>query len=117
MKLAMVIIGPNMYYETSQALIENGFYALTQMEVMGRGKERMDYVTAEEEEATPEFLYDMTAKRLIEVYIRDDQVDALVQAVLRVNQKNHSGDGKIFILPVDDGYRIRTGETGTESIM
>ena len=43
MKLAMVIIRPNMYYETSQALIENGFYALTQMEVMGRGKERMDY--------------------------------------------------------------------------
>lgn len=116
MKLAMIVIRPDMYYETSEALIENGFFSMTSMNAMGRGKQRVDFVTAESDISIDTEYNQTVSKKLIEIYVRDDQVDLLVDVILKVNSKNHSGDGKIFLIPVEDGQRIRTGETGDNAV-
>ena len=115
MKLAMIVIRPDMYYETSKVLIDNGFFSMTSM--TGRGKQRVDFVTAEDEDVVDSDYHQMVAKKIIEICVRDEQVDELIEIITQVNSKNHSGDGKIFIIPVESGQRIRTGETGDESIM
>ena len=117
MKLAMIVIRPDMYYETSKALIDNGFFSMTSMSGTGRGKQRVDFVTAENEDVVDSDYHQMVAKKIIEICVRDEQVDELIEIITQVNSKNHSGDGKIFIIPVESGQRLRTGETGDESIM
>ena len=117
MKLAMIVVRPNMYYATNEALADNGFFSMTSMEATGRGKQRVDYVTAEDDAAVSQDINQMVSKRLIEVYVRDEQVEKLTEIITEINSQNNSGDGKIFIIPVEDGYRIRTGEKGNEAIM
>jgi len=51
-------------------------------------------------------------KRLLSVVVRDDEVNELVDVLIAVNQKGHPGDGKIFVMPVTDCARVRTGEIG-----
>ena len=117
MKLAMIVIRPDMYYETSKVLIDNGFFSMTSMSGTGRGKQRVDFVTAEDEDVVDSDYHQMVAKKIIEICVRDEQVDELIEIITQVNSKNHSGDGKIFIIPVESGQRIRTGETVDEAIM
>jgi Nitrogen regulatory protein PII len=54
---------------------------------------------------------------LIEIFCRDEDVEKLINIVKRVNQTGNSGDGKIFVINVEDGTRIRTGESGINSLM
>ena len=55
-------------------------------------------------------------KRMVTVVVGDDQVDDVIQAVIGVNQTGKPGDGKIFVMPIADSVRVRTGETGAKSI-
>jgi len=48
---------------------------------------------------------------------RDEDLQKLIDTVVEVNKTNHAGDGKIFVLPVNDAIRVRTGEKGIEAIM
>ena len=54
---------------------------------------------------------------MLTVVCRDDLVDDVVQTIIDVNQTGNPGDGKIFVLPVSDAVRVRTGETGDKSIV
>jgi nitrogen regulatory protein PII 2 len=55
-------------------------------------------------------------KRMITIVVDDDEVDDVVETLITANQTGKPGDGKIFVLPVADGVRVRTGEKGTKSI-
>ncbi|MEY8352686.1 P-II family nitrogen regulator [Lachnospiraceae bacterium 54-53] len=113
MKEVIIILRPKMYFPTRDALDKAGFHSLTVKEVVGRGKSPVQYDLDE----GSEIRHRLVAKRLIDMYIRDEDVERLIHTVMEVNKTNHAGDGKIFVLTVSDAVRIRTGEKGTDAIM
>jgi nitrogen regulatory protein PII 2 len=123
MKEVMAIIRFNMMNVTKRALSDAGFYSLTTLKVMGRGKGTVDYFLlngAEEghEEAVSQLSPSpkLLPKRLIMVVTTDDQVSNVVKTITEVNQTGKKGDGKIFVLPIKDAVRVHTGETGEKAI-
>ncbi|MCI5143471.1 MAG: P-II family nitrogen regulator, partial [Candidatus Electrothrix sp. ATG1] len=56
-------------------------------------------------------------KRVLTVVVEDDKVDDVVQAIIAPNKTGKPGDGKIFVLPVTDSVRVRTGESGEAAIV
>ncbi len=121
MKEILALVRMNMMNETKNALSEAGVSSFTARKVMGRGKGKVDYHILKGAEAgydeainqlgpNPKFI----PKRMIQVILPDDMVPVAVEAIIRVNQTGHPGDGKIFVLPVLESVRIRTGETGKE---
>jgi nitrogen regulatory protein PII 2 len=56
-------------------------------------------------------------KRLVTVVVKDELVKDVVQAIIATNQTGKAGDGKIFVLPLADAVRVRTGETGQKAIV
>ncbi|AND85348.1 P-II family nitrogen regulator [Clostridium tyrobutyricum] len=117
MKQVYIILRPNRYYETKDALIENNFFSLSSKDVLGRGKSSVDYVAKNGSELPQYSKHSFVAKKLIEIFCRDEDVEKLINIVKRVNQTGNSGDGKIFVINVEDGTRIRTGESGINSLM
>ena len=123
MKEVMAIIRLNMMNVTKRALSDAGFYSLTTLKVMGRGKSSVDYFLLDgaekgHEEAVAQLSPSpkLIPKRLIILVTPDDQVNTVVKAILDVNQTGKKGDGKIFIMPVLDAIRVHTGETGEKAI-
>lgn len=114
MKEVIMILRPKMYFKTKQALVDAGFHSMTVKEVIGRGKQPIQY---DMDEQNGVIKHRLVAKRMITMYVQDDAVDFLIDTVVKVNQTNHAGDGKIFVLPVKDAIRVRTNETGTEAIV
>ena len=105
MKEVMIILRPKMYFPTKEALDQAGFHSMTIREIIGRGKCPVHY---DYDEGAP-VKHRLVAKRMIDMFVRDE--------VVEVNKTNHAGDGKIFVLPVNDAIRVRTGEKGIEAIM
>ena len=58
----------------------------------------------------------LISKRLITMVVEEDKVKTVVDTIMNVNKTGNPGDGKIFVLPVADAVRIRTGESGSEAI-
>ncbi|MEE4241711.1 MAG: P-II family nitrogen regulator [Desulfopila sp.] len=123
MKEVIAVVRMNMMNKTKAALTEAGIDAFFAHEAQGRGLgfvNRKLIKGAEEgyEEAATLLgekgkLY---PKRMVTVVVEDDEVDSVVEAIIGANQSGKPGDGKIFIMPVADAVRVRTGETGTASI-
>ena len=112
MKQVMIIVRPGCYFKTKQALSDNRFFAMSTKEVhftSGEGKET-SAVNEVYENA-------LVAKKLIEMVVPDEAVDSLIQLVLSVNSHGTEGDGKIFVLPVEESIRIHTGETGEDALV
>ena len=126
MKEIMAVIRLNMIGKTKTVLLENGFPALTCTKVMGRGKAKVDYslVNAELIEGNIEARvaeqlsegHRLIPKRLIMLTVVDSDVKKVVDAITSANCTGNPGDGKIFVLPVDDAVRVRTGETGDAAV-
>jgi nitrogen regulatory protein PII 2 len=123
MKEVMAMIRLNMMNITKRALSDAGFFSLTTLKVTGRGKGSVDYFLldgAEEghEEAVSQLSPSpkLIPKRLIIIVTPDNLVDHVVKAIMDVNQTSKKGDGKIFVMPVLDAFRIHTGETGENAI-
>ncbi|POP32793.1 P-II family nitrogen regulator [Lactonifactor longoviformis] len=114
MKEVLIILRPKMYFKTKEALDGAGFHSLNVHEVIGRGKEPVQYVLDQE---NGEIRHRLAAKKMVDMFVRDEDVQHLIDTVVEVNKTNHAGDGKIFVLPVDNAMRIRTGEQGLEAIM
>ena len=123
MKEVMAIIRMDMIGKTKDALLKAGFPAMNCMKVLGRGKKKVDFSLIENMLTGNEFSSPTVAeafseghrlipKRLLSVVVRDDEVNELVDVLIAVNQKGHPGDGKIFVMPVTDCARVRTGEIG-----
>ena len=111
MKEVTIILRPKMYFETKKALDEVGFQAMTVQEIIGRGKSPIQY-DFDGEVVT----HRLVAKRMLTMYVRDEDVDFLVETIVNVNKTNSAGDGKIFIYDVEDVIKIRTKEHGYDAL-
>lgn len=123
MKEVIAIVRMNMMNRTKEALTEAGVDAFFAREAQGRGKGLVDPgvlagASAGYEEAV-ELLGErgkLYSKRMVTAVVPDSMVDDVVEAVIKANQTGKPGDGKIFVMPVGDAVRVRTGETGEASI-
>ena len=112
MKLVIAIIKPAKLEDVREALIEVGIQGLTASEVSGFGRQKGHT----EIYRGAEYAISFVPKSKIEVAVADDQADAVVDAIRTAAGSGNIGDGKIFVLDVDQAVRIRTGETGDEAL-
>lgn len=117
MKQVFVIIRPNMYYKTKDALVENGFYSMIVKDALGRGKKPADFTLGNGDKVSTDISHPFVAKKMIEIFCRDEELDKLLATIKSVNQTKNAGDGKIFIINIEDCIRIRTGESGNNALV
>ena len=123
MKEVIAVVRMNMMNRTKKALSDAGIASYFAHEAQGRGvgfvnPQLLEGVKKGYEEAA-ELLGEkgkLYPKRMVTAVIEDDQVDEVVEALIKANQTGKPGDGKIFVLPMGDAVRVRTGETGVKSI-
>jgi nitrogen regulatory protein PII 2 len=123
MKEILAVIRMNMMNPTKKALTECGAVSMTARKVIGRGKGKVDYMLLKGAEAGyDEAINQLSAgpklipKRMLTLVVPDDKVDGVVKTIMEVNKTGNPGDGKIFVMPVFDAIRVRTGETGDEAL-
>lgn len=124
MKEVLAIIRMNKMNETKRALADAGISSLTARKVVGRGKGKVDYLLLQgAEEGFDEAIQQLgpgpklIPKRMINMVVPDNKVDLVVKTIIKVNKTGSPGDGKIFIEPVMEAIRVRTGETGDLAIV
>ena len=112
MKLVTAIIKPFKLDEVKEALQEVGVQGLSVIEVKGFGRQKGHT----ELYRGAEYVVDFLPKVKIEVVLSDDMVEAAIEAIVSAARTDKIGDGKIFVSPVEQVIRIRTGETGEDAI-
>ena len=112
MKMITAIIKPFRLEEVREALMQAGVQGMTVTEVRGFGRQKGHTETYRGAEYTVDFV----PKVKIEVVIDDNQVDTVVDAVIKAARTGKIGDGKIFVQNVEQVIRIRTGETGDDAV-
>jgi nitrogen regulatory protein P-II 1 len=112
MKLVEAIIKPFKLDEVKDALNEIGVEGITVSEVKGFGRQKGHT----ELYRGAEYVVDFIPKVKIEIAIADDLVAKVVETIETTARTGRIGDGKIFIIPLDEAVRIRTGEKGNEAI-
>jgi nitrogen regulatory protein P-II 1 len=112
MKKIEAIIKPFKLDEVKEALQEVGIQGITVTEAKGFGRQKGHT----ELYRGAEYVVDFLPKVKIEVVLADNQVEAAVEAIQKAARTGRIGDGKIFVLDVQEAIRIRTGETGTDAI-
>src|SRR4030095_974673 len=110
MKQVEAIIKPSQLDEVKDALTKAGIEGMTVTEVKGFGRQKGHT----ELYRGSEYRVDFLPKSKLEIFVADADVEKVVETVIRVARTGSIGDGKIFILPVEDAVRIRTGESGEE---
>jgi nitrogen regulatory protein P-II 1 len=111
MKKVEAIIKPFKLEEVREALSEIGISGLTVTEVKGFGRQKGHT----ELYRGAEYVVDFLPKVKIEVVLADQIVDQAVEAIIKAARSGKIGDGKIFVMPVEQVVRIRTGETGEDA--
>ncbi|MHB8125202.1 MAG: P-II family nitrogen regulator [Desulfitobacteriaceae bacterium] len=118
MKKAMIIIRPERYRQTKDVLEQEGFSAFSVMNVLGRGKKLVEFSAGDGSHNNETGSYHrLMTKKLIIVYINDEDESRLSGTVIKVNKTEQEGDGKIFVLPVTRSIRIRTGEENEDALV
>jgi nitrogen regulatory protein P-II 2 len=115
MKMIIAIIQPNSLEAVKASLADVEVFRLTVMDVQGFGRQRGQT----EVYRGHEFTVNLLRKVQIMIAVNDEFLEPTIDAVLkagRTGQEGEIGDGKIFVLPLDDCIRIRTGEHGPEAI-
>lgn len=112
MKKIEAIIKPFKLDEVKEALNTIGIKGMTVTEVKGYGRQKGH----KEIYRGAEYIVDFLPKVKIEIIVEKDQVEQVVQTIITAAKTGKIGDGKIFILPVDDVIRVRTGERGKDAI-
>ena len=112
MKLVMAIIKPFKLDDVREALTPLGVQGLTVSEVKGFGRQKGQTEIYRGAEYHVSFL----PKVKVEVAVQQEQVEQVVEAIMRSAHTGKIGDGKIFVLDIERAVRIRTGETGPEAI-
>ncbi len=112
MKKIEAIIKPFKLDEVKDALANIGIYGMTVWEAKGFGRQKGHT----ELYRGAEYVIDFLPKVKIEIVVDDSMVEKAVDAIVNAARTGRIGDGKIFIIPVNDVVRIRTGERGTEAI-
>jgi nitrogen regulatory protein PII 2 len=121
MKEIMAIVRINMMNRTKKALADAGITSITAREALGRGKGLVDMTLLEGaekgyEEAIAQLGQSqrLIPKRIFFVVVPDRLANKTVKTIMQVNYTGKSGDGKIFVMPVMDALRVRTGENGDQ---
>jgi len=112
MKLIAAIIKPFKLDEVREALAEMGVSGLTVTEVKGFGRQKGHT----ELYRGAEYVVDFLPKIRVEVVLPADMVDAAIDAIVKAAYTGKIGDGKIFVMPVEQAIRIRTGESGNDAL-
>ncbi|MBI1216792.1 MAG: P-II family nitrogen regulator [Alphaproteobacteria bacterium] len=112
MKKIEAIIKPFKLDEVKEALHEVGVQGMTVTEVRGFGRQKGHT----ELYRGAEYVVDFLPKVKIEMVVENPQVDDVIEAILEAARTGRIGDGKIFVTPVENAVRIRTGERGKEAI-
>ena len=119
MKEIMAVVRINMMNKTKKALADAGISSITARDALGRGKGLVDLTLLEGaekgyEEAVAQLGQSgrLIPKRIFFVVVPDRLVPKAVETIIEVNRTGKSGDGKIFVMPLADSVRVRTGDAG-----
>ena len=112
MKKIEAIIKPFKLDDVKTAVHELGIQGLTVSDVKGFGRQKGHT----ELYRGAEYVVDFLPKIKIEIVVPDDKLDAVVEEIIRVASTGKIGDGKIFVVPVEEAVRIRTGERGEAAL-
>lgn len=112
MKKIEAIIKPTRLDDVKKALQDTGITGMTITEVKGHGRQKGHT----EIYRGAEYHVDLIPKVKIELIVKDDDVETIVDVITKTAKTGKIGDGKIFITPVAGVIRIRTGETGHEAV-
>ncbi|MCL0038037.1 P-II family nitrogen regulator [Thermodesulfovibrionales bacterium] len=122
MKEVTAIIRMNKMTATKEALDALGFPAMTATKVQGRGKQRgflndisikVDLAVMQDERAKEAR---WLPKRMVYLVVHDDEVQEVVDTIIKVNQTGNFGDGKIFVTSIEDAARVRTKHRGRAAL-
>jgi len=112
MKKIEAIIKPFKLDELKEAFSSIGLHGMTVTEVKGFGRQKGH----KEVYRGAEYVVDFIPKIKVEIVTNDDQVEQIVETIISAVNTGKIGDGKIFVLPVEEVVRVRTGEKGNEAI-
>jgi nitrogen regulatory protein P-II 1 len=112
MKKLEALVREDMFQNVKNALEEKGFVSMTISDVMGRGKQKGISLKWRAGEHRIEFL----PKKKIEIVLEDMDLQTVVDIICENGRTGEVGDGKIFITPMDEVIRIRTGDKGVKAI-
>ena len=112
MKLVTAIIRPFKLDEVREALSQAGVSGITITEVKGFGRQKGHT----ELYRGAEYVVDFLPKVKIETAVAEDRVEVVIEAISQAARTGKTGDGKIFVTPIEQVVRIRTGETGSDAV-
>lgn len=112
MKKLEAIIRPHKLDDVREALSEAGIRGMTLVEVKGIGRQKGHT----EVYRGSEYQIDFLPKVKLEIVVPDDRLDSTISTVIRAAKTGSVGDGKIFVLPVEEVVRVRTEEVGHEAL-
>jgi nitrogen regulatory protein P-II 2 len=111
-KLITAIIKPFKLDEVRQAIADIGVQGVTVTEVQGFGRQRGHT----ELYRGAEYRVDFLPKTKVEIVVDDSIVEQVIEAITNVARTGKIGDGKVFVTPIDQAVRVRTGEAGAEAV-
>jgi nitrogen regulatory protein PII len=111
-KMVMAVIRPHKLAEVRQALAQIGIVGMTVSEVRGHGRQRGQM----ERYRGAEYVVDLLPKVKVEIAVPDEQVQEVVAVIVQSARTGEIGDGKVFVLPLDDCIRVRTGDRGEDAL-
>jgi Amt family ammonium transporter len=111
-KMVMAFIRPDKLGEVKAALVDVGAPSITTTNVSGRGSQPAKKGQWRGEEYT----VDLHSKVKVECVVADVPATEVAEAISEAAKTGEPGDGKVFIMPVDQAYQIRTGETGPDAV-
>ena len=124
MKEIVAVVRMNTMNQTKKALTKAGIDAFFAHEAQGRGRGLVNSLVLkgaskgyEEAIALLGEKGKLYSKRMLTVVVEDRKVDTVIKAIIESNQTGKPGDGKIFVLPLGDALRVRTGEKGGKAII
>ncbi len=112
MKKIEAIIRPEKLDDVKSALEKENLVSMTVTEIRGRGRQKGAKLMWRGDE----YLVEMVPKTKIEMVVRDEDVEKAVKIIREAAYTGNIGDGKIFVLSIEDAIRVRTGERGEEAL-
>ena len=112
MKLITAIVQPHRLDPVREALTEMGIFGMTVTDVKGYGRQKGHT----EVYRGAEYTVDLVPKTRLEVLVDDADATAVTEAIVGAAQTGKIGDGKVWVVPVDDVARVRTGEHGADAL-
>ena len=108
MKMIQAIVRPEKLKDVEDGLKKEGFFSLTEISVRGRGKQQGIVIGA--------MKYDKLPKEILMITCKDSDVKKIINVIIEYARSGNVGDGKIFVLDVEEAITIRTGKAGEESL-